>query len=160
MLHGILKGLKNQDVCQFLNTEILMVIGTVTSFRFCNIYWVRLLAFHFFFSRKKRDDELESLYNLPARHNNWAACYTVFEQVVSWQMPLHHFLRHVEWFQENDALPNDIWFTRDTTVADFISNSASWHKSCHLKYFSSLMNAKKRKLVNTKRDADNQMVVS
>ena len=45
-----------------------------------------------------------------------------------------HFLTNVEQFCKIEALPVELPFREEETVQTFISNSASWHKSCYLKF--------------------------
>jgi len=53
------------------------------------------------------------------------------------------FLSNVAQFQAIGALPVKLQFA--CNVEDFVTNSASWHKSCHLKFNNSkLAKAKKR----------------
>ena len=47
------------------------------------------------------------------------------------------FLTNVEQFRAIGALPAELYFGSDETVANFASHSASWHKSCHLKFNNS-----------------------
>ena len=55
------------------------------------------------------------------------------------------FLANVEPFQVIGTLPTNIYFENES-AASFTSHSASWHKSCHLKYNNSkLKKAMKRK---------------
>lgn len=44
------------------------------------------------------------------------------------------FLTNIEQFRAFGALPADLCFGMDETVDNFVSHSASWHKSCHLKF--------------------------
>ncbi len=55
------------------------------------------------------------------------------------------FLTNVQQFRDMDTLPTSIYFGSDAIVADFETHSASWHKSCRLKFNNSkLARAKKR----------------
>ena len=47
------------------------------------------------------------------------------------------FLTNVEQFRNIGALPVKLYFGSDETVENFVSHSASWHKSCHLKFNNS-----------------------
>jgi hypothetical protein len=56
------------------------------------------------------------------------------------------FLTNVEQFRATGALPAELYFGSDETVDNFASHSASWHKSCHLKFNNSkLAKAKKKR---------------
>lgn len=56
------------------------------------------------------------------------------------------FLTNVEQFRAIGALPAELYFGSDETVDNFASHSASWHKSCHLKFNNSkLAKAKKKR---------------
>ena len=56
------------------------------------------------------------------------------------------FLTNVEQFRAIGTLPAELYFGSDETVANFASHSASWHKSCHLKFNNSkLAKAKKKR---------------
>ena len=55
------------------------------------------------------------------------------------------FLTNVEQFRAFGALPAEQYFGSDETVANFASHSASWHKSCHLKFKNSKLAKAKRK---------------
>ncbi|KAG5873611.1 hypothetical protein JTB14_011753 [Gonioctena quinquepunctata] len=56
------------------------------------------------------------------------------------------FLRNVEHFRSFDALPVELSFEINGNASNFASHSASWHKSCHLKFNNSkLALAMKRK---------------
>ncbi|KAK4327847.1 hypothetical protein Pmani_001696 [Petrolisthes manimaculis] len=55
------------------------------------------------------------------------------------------FLNNVEQFRVVDAVPVELLFGNNETVENYVSHSAAWHKSCHLKFSSSkLAKAKKR----------------
>jgi len=55
------------------------------------------------------------------------------------------FLANVEQFRAIDNLPTKLCFGNDETATNFTSHSASWHKSCHLKFNNSkLMKATKK----------------
>lgn len=41
---------------------------------------------------------------------------------------------NVQQFRDINALPTSICFGSDVTASNFEMNSASWHKSCHLKF--------------------------
>lgn len=62
------------------------------------------------------------------------------------------FLDNVEQFRAIDALPVELMFGSDETVENFASHSASWHKSCHLKFSSSKVTKAKKRM--HKPDAD------
>ena len=55
------------------------------------------------------------------------------------------FLRNVEEFRAIDALPVKLCFGSDETAVSFASHSASWHKSCHLKFSNSKLSKAVRK---------------
>lgn len=55
------------------------------------------------------------------------------------------FLTNVEEFRRIDALPVKLCFGRDETADSFASHSASWHKSCHLKFNNSKLSKAIRK---------------
>lgn len=59
------------------------------------------------------------------------------------------FLANVEQFRAIDALPTELHFSDAETASNFASHSASWHKSCHLKFNNSkLAKARKSKMKN------------
>ena len=55
------------------------------------------------------------------------------------------FLTNVQQFRAIGALPAELYFGSDETVANFASHSASWHKSCHLKFNNSKIAKAKKK---------------
>uniref|UniRef100_UPI00358EABF1 uncharacterized protein n=1 Tax=Myxine glutinosa TaxID=7769 RepID=UPI00358EABF1 len=55
------------------------------------------------------------------------------------------FLTNVEQFRAIGALPAELYFGSDETVDNFASHSASWHKSCHLKFNNSKLARAKTK---------------
>jgi len=55
------------------------------------------------------------------------------------------FLSNVEQFRAIDALPTELYFGNDETASSFASHSASWHKSCHLKFNNSKLAKAKEK---------------
>jgi len=56
------------------------------------------------------------------------------------------FLTNVEQFRAIGALPAKLCFGSNETVDNFASHSASWHKSCHLKFNNfKLAKAKKKR---------------
>lgn len=59
--------------------------------------------------------------------------------------PYVSFLTNVEEFQAIDALPVRLCFGSDQTADNFASHSASWHKSCHLKFNNSKLAKAMRK---------------
>lgn len=55
------------------------------------------------------------------------------------------FLSNVEEFWDIDALPTEVCFEKDETADNFALHSASWHRSCYLKFSNSkLARAMKR----------------
>ena len=55
------------------------------------------------------------------------------------------FLTNVEQFRAINALPTELFFGDDATASTFASNSASWHKSCYLKYNNATLARAKKK---------------
>ena len=56
------------------------------------------------------------------------------------------FLDNVTQFRELNLLPTEVFFERNETAENFAAHSASWHKSCHLKYNNTkLIKAKKKR---------------
>ena len=64
------------------------------------------------------------------------------------------FLANVEQFREMGAHPTSICFGSDITAADFETHSASWHKSCCLKYNNSKLATAKKRVIFQVQDSE------
>ena len=64
------------------------------------------------------------------------------------------FLANVEQFGEMGVLPTSICFGSDITAADFETHSASWHKSCRLKYNNSKLARAKKRVISQVQDSE------